>query len=1071
MARVFLSYCHDNEAQVARLRQDLLDAGVEVWWDKEIDRGGDFRVAIREAMRQASHVVVCFSGETRLRGQTGIYPEVRDAIEIMRNRPPGAIFLIPVRLSECEIPDFSIDARTTLRNLLRVDLFPEEKYAEEFQALLRALRAPAPREPRPTEDRQSSEQAARPASLPEDRPPPGPRQPYLSLVWRSHFALFLLTVMTGSSVFNLANTNRNTSGQKVKALKGRLVELGEHDRDKISMVGTEICVPETNDGAKTGELGLFEITFSTELIAGQTITVLLRNRPEYVIINPDLFGKLRLPSNEMELVEIWAVSRRSQYILTDRGLEKIVERMKDGIARNVRQPGEAPGADRAAILEDLARTTGFTVPELLDRIRDWAKKAKADKRDPYELGLAAFAEQNYELARKYFLEDADLKTRGAARSLESAGESAYAEQKYEEAIQDYAKALVLLDPKRDQERVVDIRFKQANARLEFGALTNPATGKQSLREAIDVYRDLFAHIAGGDPIFRAAVQNSLGNALHTLAEDTEGPEGAEALTEALKLFEQALHVLPRERFPREWSATQSNRGAALLTQAMRTEGEAGVKLLGQAANAFHQALEVRTREHSAREWAGTQMNLGLVFSLQGQRTPGKEGVDLLNRAVDTFRQALQVQDREHSPRDWAMAQNGLGSALEILGERTEGKKRIDHLAEAAKAFQQALLVDTFEHAQQSWARAQNNLGIVLARQGDYTGGDEGNKLLAEAAVAFRQVLRVQTRGHLPQQWAMTQTNLGNVLELQASRTRGKEKLNLLSQAADACRQALQVQTRKQFPIDWANSQNSLGVILSSQGEHTAGAEGVKLLVAAAQAFRLSLEVRTREQFPRQWSEIQDNLGRVLCKLSRRSRGDERKFYLSNAINAYEQALTVFTPKADGQSFDLISFRLCRAQIDLALENGAWDQAANAAVLTPSVPGLAVARDARMVTVELVSGEFTDRLEEVDILAANDLKNIPDIAAELTVVRLVCQIALGQNGKAGDEVKSLSATIAKEPPDYHPDGPWLGLQNYIRQTKQEHLAANRDWLLKMLDALLLEQRDDVVKALKNLPDLK
>src|SRR5689334_9700214 len=101
---VFLSYCRDNMDQVARLRGDLSAAGESVWWDQDIQPGQDWKLEIRQAMKDAYAVVLCFSKESQARNRSGIYPEALDAISAYREYAPGSIFLIPVRLSECEIP-------------------------------------------------------------------------------------------------------------------------------------------------------------------------------------------------------------------------------------------------------------------------------------------------------------------------------------------------------------------------------------------------------------------------------------------------------------------------------------------------------------------------------------------------------------------------------------------------------------------------------------------------------------------------------------------------------------------------------------------------------------------------------------------------------------------------------------------------------------------------------------------------------------------------------------------------------------------------------------------------------
>ncbi len=138
---VFLSYCRDNAKAVAKLREDLIAAGEQVWWDQEILPGQDWRLAIRQAMKASYAVVLCLSKEAQARATSGIYPEALDAIDAYRQHAPGAVFLIPVRLNECEIPPFEISATRLLDGLQYVDLFPPSRRAEGLDRLLTALRA------------------------------------------------------------------------------------------------------------------------------------------------------------------------------------------------------------------------------------------------------------------------------------------------------------------------------------------------------------------------------------------------------------------------------------------------------------------------------------------------------------------------------------------------------------------------------------------------------------------------------------------------------------------------------------------------------------------------------------------------------------------------------------------------------------------------------------------------------------------------------------------------------------------------------------------------------------------
>ena len=72
---------------------------------------------------------------------SGIYPEALDAIASYREYSPGSIFLIPVRLSDCEIPTSRSTTPGLWDELHYVDLFPAARRAEGLQKLIKAIKA------------------------------------------------------------------------------------------------------------------------------------------------------------------------------------------------------------------------------------------------------------------------------------------------------------------------------------------------------------------------------------------------------------------------------------------------------------------------------------------------------------------------------------------------------------------------------------------------------------------------------------------------------------------------------------------------------------------------------------------------------------------------------------------------------------------------------------------------------------------------------------------------------------------------------------------------------------------
>jgi WD40 repeat protein len=135
---IFLSYCRDNTGMAKKLRDELIDAGHMVWWDQDIPKGRDWRHEIRDAMQQAYAVIVCFSREVEQRDQSGIYPEIAMAIEVYRMLPPNSIYLIPVRLSDCELPSVRINDASYLDSLQCVDLYSSRRL-HEFRRLVDSL--------------------------------------------------------------------------------------------------------------------------------------------------------------------------------------------------------------------------------------------------------------------------------------------------------------------------------------------------------------------------------------------------------------------------------------------------------------------------------------------------------------------------------------------------------------------------------------------------------------------------------------------------------------------------------------------------------------------------------------------------------------------------------------------------------------------------------------------------------------------------------------------------------------------------------------------------------------------
>jgi hypothetical protein len=122
---VFVSYVREDRGRVDRLQAILEGAGISVWRDTaSIWPGQDWRLEIRDAIRGGSLAfVACFSENSERKESSYQNEELVLAVEQMRVRHPGGLWLIPVRFAVCSIPAFDLGAGRTLDALQHVDLF------------------------------------------------------------------------------------------------------------------------------------------------------------------------------------------------------------------------------------------------------------------------------------------------------------------------------------------------------------------------------------------------------------------------------------------------------------------------------------------------------------------------------------------------------------------------------------------------------------------------------------------------------------------------------------------------------------------------------------------------------------------------------------------------------------------------------------------------------------------------------------------------------------------------------------------------------------------------------------
>lgn len=147
----FISYVREDSGQVDELQRSLEAAGIPVWRDTaSLWPGENWRARIKEAItRDALVFVACFSAHSAARRTSYQNEELLLAVEQLRQRRPDVPWLIPVRLSDCSIPDLDLGAGHTLRSIHSADLFGEAAQVGTNRLVEAVLRILGQQQPEP----------------------------------------------------------------------------------------------------------------------------------------------------------------------------------------------------------------------------------------------------------------------------------------------------------------------------------------------------------------------------------------------------------------------------------------------------------------------------------------------------------------------------------------------------------------------------------------------------------------------------------------------------------------------------------------------------------------------------------------------------------------------------------------------------------------------------------------------------------------------------------------------------------------------------------------------------------
>ena len=132
--RVFLCHSSLDKPIVRELYQRLNAEGwIDPWLDSEkLLPGMDWDLEIEKTV-EASHIILVCLSKGSISKEGYLQKELRMVLEMTLNMPEGAIFLIPLKLEECEIP-------RRLRTWQWLEFFPPVNRAAAYKKLLESLK-------------------------------------------------------------------------------------------------------------------------------------------------------------------------------------------------------------------------------------------------------------------------------------------------------------------------------------------------------------------------------------------------------------------------------------------------------------------------------------------------------------------------------------------------------------------------------------------------------------------------------------------------------------------------------------------------------------------------------------------------------------------------------------------------------------------------------------------------------------------------------------------------------------------------------------------------------------------
>ena len=132
--KIFISYAREDVEAAKKIYTEIKNAGGIPWFDQEdLLPGQDWELEISRTIRKSSHFIAIISKHS-VDKRGFVQKELKKALDIFEEMPPGTIYIIPVRLDDVE------PLYRDLGKIHRVDMFPS--WEDSLIKILRSLGLP-----------------------------------------------------------------------------------------------------------------------------------------------------------------------------------------------------------------------------------------------------------------------------------------------------------------------------------------------------------------------------------------------------------------------------------------------------------------------------------------------------------------------------------------------------------------------------------------------------------------------------------------------------------------------------------------------------------------------------------------------------------------------------------------------------------------------------------------------------------------------------------------------------------------------------------------------------------------